>query len=270
MLEFMQDTGKKFTINEMLKKEAVKLRLDRESPMSFLEFSYQLFQAYDFVHLFKEFGASFQIEGSDQWGNIVAGIEYGRKLGIDLYGITNPIITDANGKKFGKSAGNAVWLSERNTPNFEYYQFWRNAKDAEVPKLLRIFTDLPISEIEKLEKLEGAEINEAKKILAFEATKICRGYDAAVSAEATAKETFENGGIGRELPVISFVENEGILSAIVRAGLATSNSDARRAIAGGAVSLNGIKITDEKSIVSFDGIETVLSFGKKSKVVIKK
>lgn len=271
-IDFLTKYGRYFSVNEMLKRESVKLRLDREQPLSFLEFNYSLFQAYDFVEINKHYGAVLQLAGADQWGNVVSGIDLGRRLGIELFGLTAPLLTDANGVKFGKSMGNAVWLNEDKLGSYEYYQFWRNVDDRDVAKLLRIFTELPISEIEKLERLQGAEINEAKKILAFEATKICRGEAEALNAEKTAKETFENGGMGAGLPTFDFTGDENILDALVSVSLCKSKSDARRMITSGAVSVNDEKISDDKFVItkalSKDG-KILLSVGKKNKAILK-
>ncbi len=271
-IDFLTKFGRYFSVNEMLKRESVKLRLDREQPLSFLEFNYSLFQAYDFVEINKRYGAVLQFGGADQWGNIVSGVDLGRRLGVELYALTAPLLTDANGVKFGKSMGNAVWLNEDKLSAYDYYQFWRNVDDRDVSKLLRIFTELPISEIEKLEKLQGAEINEAKKILAFEATKICRGEDAAKTAEATAKETFENGGMGKDLPTFELTSEMNILDVLTYTSLCKSKSDARRMIVGGAVSVNDEKISDDKKVIdetfAKDG-KILISCGKKNKAILK-
>lgn len=271
-MDFLTKYGRYFSVNEMLKRESVKLRLDREQPLSFLEFNYSLFQAYDFVEINKRYGAILQFGGADQWGNIVSGVDLGRKFGVNLYALTAPLLTDANGVKFGKSMGNAVWLNEEKLPAYDYYQFWRNVDDRDVSKLLRIFTELPISEIEKLEKLQGAEINEAKKILAFEATKICRGEDAARSAENTAKETFENGGMGKDLPTFKMENDMGIVDVLLFTGLCKSKSDARRMIVANAISVNDEKVADDKFVVthglSKDG-KILLSSGKKNKAILE-
>lgn len=271
-MDFLTKYGRYFSVNEMLKRESVKLRLDREQPLSFLEFNYSLFQAYDFVEINKRYGAVLQFGGADQWGNIVSGVDLGRRLGLELYALTAPLLTDANGVKFGKSMGNAVWLNEDKLSAYDYYQFWRNVDDRDVGKLLKIFTELPMDEIEKLEKLQGAEINEAKKVLAFEATKLCRGEEAARSAEITARETFEKGGMGQDLPTFKMDNNLNILDALVVSNLCKSKSDARRMIQAGAVAVNDIKITDDKFIVEIsqakDG-KILIASGKKNKAVLK-
>ncbi len=271
-IDFLTKFGRYFSVNEMLKRESVKLRLDREQPLSFLEFNYSLFQAYDFVEIHKNYGAILQFGGADQWGNIVSGVDLGRRLGIELFALTAPLLTDANGVKFGKSMGNAIWLNEDKLSSYEYYQFWRNVDDRDVGKLLRIFTELPLNEIEKLEKLQGAEINSAKKILAFEATKICRGEDEALKAQQTATETFENKGMGADLPSFEMKQDMNILDALVLTELCKSKSDARRMISSLAVSINDNKVNDDKLIISKnmaqDG-KILLSVGKKNKAILK-
>ncbi len=271
-IEFLTKYGRHFSVNEMIKRDSVKLRLEREQSLSFLEFNYSLLQAYDFFEIHKRYGAILQFGGADQWGNIVSGIDLARRLGVKLYGITNPLLVDANGVKFGKSMGNAVWINEDKLPAYDYYQFLRNVDDRDVSKLLRIFTDLPISEIEKLEKLQGAEINEAKKILAFEATKICRGEMEAKSSEQTAKETFEMGGMGQDLPTFNMVEDINIIDALVLTNLSKSKSDARRAVSANAISVMDSKITDDKFIIeksiAKDG-KIMIANGKKNKAILK-
>lgn len=273
-IDFITKYGRHFSVNEMVKRDSVKMRLDREQSLSFLEFNYSLLQAYDFVEINKRYGAVLQFGGSDQWGNIVSGVDLGRKLGIQLYALTNPLLIDANGVKYGKSMGNAVWLNEDKLPAYDYYQFLRNVDDRDVSKLLRIFTELSITEIEKLEKLQGAEINEAKKILAFEATKICRGSEEAKSAEATAKETFENGGMGAGLPTFDIKRAENILDVLVATDLCKSKGMARIMIDSSAVSLSDKKLTEDdraKSIAELIGSaggKHLLTCGKKSRVIL--
>ena len=270
-IDFLTEYGRYFSVNEMLKRESVKLRLDREQPLSFLEFNYSIFQAYDFVQIHKQYGAVLQFGGADQWGNIVSGVDLGRRLGFELFALTAPLLTDANGVKFGKSMGNAVWLNEDKLPSYDYYQFWRNVDDRDVGKLLRIFTELPMAEIEKLETLQGAEINEAKKILAFEATKICRGETEAISSQKTATETFENKGIGSDLPTFELTESINIIDALVLTNLCKSKSDARRMIQSNAISVNDTKITDDKFIIASqlaNNGKILLSSGKKNKAVL--
>jgi tyrosyl-tRNA synthetase len=272
-IEFLRDYGKFFSVNEMVKRDIIRLRLERGQPLSFLEFNYSLFQAYDFVQISKKYGATVQFGGADQWANLVSGVDLGRRTGLNLYAVTTSLITDANGVKFGKSMGNAVWLNEDKVSAHDYYQFWRNADDRDVGKLLRIFTDLPIAEIEKLEKLSGAEINEAKKILAFEATKICRGEAAAKAAAETAKTTFEAGGAGAGLPAVKWTPGMGAIDAFVAAGLSKSKSDAKRMCAAGGLYINDAKITDDKMIIGeelFKDGKIILSAGKKNKAVLAK
>ncbi len=270
-IEFITKYGRHFSVNEMIKRDSVKLRLEREQSLSFLEFNYSLFQGYDFYHIHKEYGATVQFGGADQWGNLVSGVDLGRKLGVKLFAVTNPLITDSKGKKLGKSEGNAMWVNEQKFPSYDYYQFFRNANDADVGKLLRIYTELPIDEIKRLEVLEGAEINEAKKILAFEATKMCRGEGDALSAEATAQETFERGGMGADLPTFNLDTDMNIVDALVMCNLAKSKSDARRAVEANSVALNNEKILDTTFTIvkaSIDG-KAMLSVGKKQKAVLE-
>ncbi|MFI3242546.1 MAG: tyrosine--tRNA ligase [Alphaproteobacteria bacterium] len=266
-LEFLRDIGTCYTVNRMLTMDSVKSRLEREQPMSFLEFNYQLLQGYDFLHLYNNHGCRAQIAGSDQWGNIVSGTELGRrKADVELFGFTSPIITDSAGKKMGKSEGNAVWINEDKLSSYDYYQYFRNIGDAEVGKCLRIFTDLPMEEVLKLEALQDKEINEAKKILAFEATKLCRGEEEAQKAQQTAIEVFEKGLTGEELPKIDFSLSESILEGFLRLGFVSSKGEARRFIKQQGLKLNDKVITDENYALSdadvIDG-HIKLSLGKK-------
>ena len=271
-IDFLTKYGRFFSINEMLKKESVKLRLEREQSLSFLEFNYSIFQAYDFVELYKKHNVILQFGGADQWGNIVSGVDLGKKLGMELYGLTTPLLTDANGVKFGKSMGNAVWLNEEKLSAFDYYQFWRNVDDRDVIKLLKIFTDLNLDEIAELEKLQGQEINEAKKILAFEATKICRGEQEAKKAENIAIDTFEKGLINENMKSFNINENTNIVDILISVDFAKSKSEARRFITSNAVKLDDIKITDfnfmlDKSLFQKNN-QLILSCGKKNKVLL--
>ena len=210
-LAFLRDIGTCYSVNRMLTMDSVKSRLEREQPMSFLEFNYMLLQGYDFCVLLQKYNCRAQIAGADQWGNIVSGTELGRRrYDTELFGFTSPIITDSNGKKMGKSEGNAVWINDEKLPAYDYYQYFRNIGDAEVGKCLRIYTDLPMDEVRRLEALQDKEINEAKKILAFEATKICRGLEAAEAAQATAIKTFEQGAAGDDLPTLNADLDAGI------------------------------------------------------------
>lgn len=256
----------------MLKKESVKIRLDREQSLSFLEFNYSLFQAYDFLEIYKRYGSILQIGGADQWGNIISGIDLGRKLGFNLFGITVPLLVDANGVKFGKSMGNAIWLNEDKVTSYDYYQFWRNVDDRDVSKFLKIFTDLPITEINKLSVLQGSELNEAKKILAFEATKICRGEEDALLAQKTAIEIFEKNLISDNLATINIEQNINIIDLLLLSGFVKSKSEARRLIQSNAITINNNKITDIRLVINKDTVKDekfILSFGKKNKILVK-
>ncbi|MDR1008726.1 MAG: tyrosine--tRNA ligase [Rickettsiales bacterium] len=269
-IEFLRDYGRHFSVNEMLKRDSVRMRLEREQPLSFLEFNYSLFQAYDFVELYKTRGVRVQFGGADQWGNLVSGVDLARRLALpQLFALTCPLITDANGVKFGKSMGNAVWLNPDKVSDFDYYQFWRNVDDRDVGKLLAAFTDLPMDEVRRLGALQGAEINDAKKILAFEATKICRGETSAVAASATASATFEQGGIGVELPRVRVVSGVNVIEAFLASGLVGSKSEARRAIAGGGLYVDGKRVESETLTIDFAGRgEILISSGKKNKAVL--
>jgi tyrosyl-tRNA synthetase len=267
-LEFLRDIGTCYSVNRMLTMDSVKTRLEREQPMSFLEFNYMLLQGYDFCVLMQKYGCRAQIAGSDQWGNIVSGTELGRRrYDTELFGFTSPILTDSSGKKMGKSEGNAVWINEEKLPAYDYYQYFRNIGDADIGKCLRIFTDLPINEIKRLETLQDKEINEAKKILAFEATKICRGEEEAKSAMETAIKTFETGSIGGDLPTITAnKEGLGVLDAFVNLGFVSSKGEARRLIKQSGLKLNDKVITNENYILTEKDIENgniKLSQGKK-------
>ncbi len=272
-LEFLRDIGTCYSVNRMLTMDSVKTRLEREQPMSFLEFNYMLLQGYDFCVLYQKYGCRAQIAGSDQWGNITSGTELGRrKYDVELFGYTSPIITDANGKKMGKSEGNAVWINEDKLSSYNYYQYFRNIGDTEVGKCLRIYTDLPIDEVKRLEALQDKEINEAKKILAFEATKICRGENEAISARDTAAKTFEQGVLGDDLPNYITQEGCGILEAFVNIGFCSSNGEARRLIKQGGLKLNDKTVADENYRLSsadlVDG-QIKIALGKKKFGIIK-
>ncbi len=277
-VNFLRDVGRHFSINRMLSFDSVKLRLEREQPLSFLEFNYMIFQAYDFAELYKEENCTLQMGGSDQWGNIVNGIDLGRRLhGAELFGLTAPLLTTSSGAKMGKTADGAVWLNADMLSPYDYWQYWRNTEDADVGRFLKLFTILPLEEIEKLESLEGAEINEAKKILAFEATKLLHGQEEAQKAAETAKTTFEKGQLSEDLPQIKLTKEEveaglPILNAITKAGLASSNGEARRHIKGNAIKLNDEKVSDDKfKITQSDFNEeksAKLSFGKKRHILL--
>jgi len=263
---FLREVGQHFTIARMLSFDSVKLRLEREQSLTFLEFNYMIMQAYDFRELARHHGCRIQLGGSDQWGNIVNGIELGRRMdGAELFGVTCPLVTTADGVKMGKTLSGAVWLHEDQLPHYDYWQFWRNTDDRDVGRFLRLFTDLPLDEIEKLESLQGAEINEAKKVLADEATAMCRGRGAASVAAATARTTFEEGGAGDALPRLSVPTGSiGIIQALTVLGLAGSNGEARRKIAEGAVRLNDLPIKDEKFEIQLEtDVNVKISLGKK-------
>ena len=265
-IELLRDVGPHFTVNRMLTFDSVKLRLDREQPLTFLEFNYMILQAYDFLELARRYDCRLQMGGSDQWGNIVNGMELSRRMeGRELYGLTTPLLTTADGAKMGKTAAGAVWLNEAQLPSYDFWQYWRNADDRDVGRFLRLFTDLPLDEIERLEVLEGAEINQAKIVLANEVTKLVRGEDAAKSAEATAMQTFAGGGAGEDLPTLS-VGSEGmrIGAVLTEIGFTASNGEAKRKIAEGAVKLDGESIGDPGFLVEVEqGSEKKLSLGKK-------
>jgi len=277
-IEFLRDYGKNFSVNRMLTFDSVKLRLDRQQPLSFLEFNYMLLQAYDFMELNRKMNVGLQMGGSDQWGNIVNGVELSRRINnSQVYGLTVPLLTTASGAKMGKTADGAVWLNQERLSDFDYWQFWRNTEDDDVSKFLKLFTELPMSEIAKLEKLQGAEINSAKEILANEATKLCRGENASLSAQKTANDTFSGAGLGADLPTLPKTQPEldnglGLLSILTEFGFTDSNGDARRQIQGGAVKINDVKIQDTNYIINnndlVDGTIKV-SVGKKKIGVIK-
>jgi len=273
-IPFLREIGKNFSVNRMLTMESVKLRLDRAQPMSFLEFNYSIMQAYDYVELYKRHGCRLQSCGSDQWGNVVSGIDLGRRMeSVQLFGLSTPLITTASGAKMGKSVAGAVWLNKDMLSVYDYWQFWRNTEDGDVGRFMRIFTDLSTSEIVRLEKLQGAELNEAKKILATEATAVLHGREAANSASETARRTFEEGTLALGLPTISAKLPEGILNLAVACGLAVSNSDARKLIANNGLRINDVAVSDPKLVVSAsdmtsDGI-VKLSSGRKKHVLVK-
>jgi tyrosyl-tRNA synthetase len=278
-IPLLRDVGRHFSVNRMLTMDSVKLRLERDQPLSFLEFNYMVLQSYDFVELARRYDCTLQMGGSDQWGNIVMGVELGRRLlERELFGLTTPLITTASGAKMGKTAAGAVWLNPERLPPYDYWQFWRNTDDADVGRFLKLLTDLPLDEIARLEKLGGAEVNEAKKILANEATALCHGRAAAEAAAETARRTFEEGGIGRALPSVDVPRAElerGIpaFEALRRAGLAASNGEARRLIKGGGAYLNDAPIAGETDAVTLksqnkDGV-IKLSAGKKRHALLR-
>lgn len=250
-IPFLRDIGQHFSVNRMLSFDSVKMRLDREQSLSFLEFNYMILQAYDFLELSRRAACRLQMGGSDQWGNIVNGIELARRVdGTEVFGVTTPLITTADGGKMGKTVSGAVWLNEGQLPAFDYWQFWRNTDDRDVGRFLRLFTDLPLDEIARLETLEGAEINEAKKILATEATAMCRGRDAAEAAAETARKTFEEGASGDALPSMAVAGDIALVDALVGLGLCASKGEARRLIKGGGARVDGEKVEDEALVVS--------------------
>lgn len=239
-IPFLRDVGRHFSINRMLTFDSVRLRLEREQPLSFLEFNYMIFQAYDYLELNRRFGCTLQMGGSDQWGNIVNGTDLIRRVDAkDAYGLTTPLITRADGAKMGKTAKGAVWLHEDQLPHFDYWQFWRNTHDADVGKFLALFTDMPLDEIARLEALEGADINTAKEILATEATALCRGREAAEAAAATARSTFAEGGAGEDLPQFVVSAPVTIIEALIGLGFAASKNEARKLVAQGGARIDG-------------------------------
>ncbi|MBT4769263.1 MAG: tyrosine--tRNA ligase [Rhodospirillaceae bacterium] len=278
-IPFLRDYGRHFSVNRMLGFESVKLRLEREQNLSFLEFNYMILQAYDFLELSRRHDCVVQIGGSDQWGNIVAGVELGRRIDSrNLYGLTSPLLTTASGAKMGKTAQGAVWLNPERLSPYDYWQFWRNTEDADIGRFLRLFTELPIAEIEKLEKLKDSGINEAKKKLADEATRLCHGEKAAQEAAQTAKTTFEQGGAGDSLPSIEISRSDleaGIPAFEIfhRAGLATSNGEARRLIKGGGGRVNDAIISNEMQPITLSDLNDEgfikLSAGKKRHAIIE-
>jgi tyrosyl-tRNA synthetase len=281
-IPFLRDYGRHFTINRMLTFDSVRLRLEREQPLTFLEFNYMVMQAYDFLELARRHGCRLQMGGSDQWGNIVGGVELGRRVeGLELFGLTTPLITTSSGAKMGKTAQGAVWLNEDRLPDFDYWQYWRNVDDADVGRFLRLFTELPLDKIERLESLRGAELNEAKKILATEATRLCRGEAAAAAAAEAARTMYEVQAsdklgisvaesasvlISTDVLRSEFESGITIVELFRRSGLVPSNSEARRLIRGGGARLNERKVDDETMTVGLDDLvdgQLLLSAGKK-------
>ena len=275
-IRFLRDFGPHFSINRMLGMESVKLRLDREQPLSFLDFNYACLQAYDFMELRRRYGCVLQMGGSDQWGNIVTGIDLTRRVDSqEVFGLTSPLITTASGAKMGKTADGAIWLNADRLSPFQFWQFWRNTEDADVERFLSLFTELPMDEVRRLGALEGAEINEAKIILANEATTLCHGADAAGDAMQTAQQTFADGGVGDGLPQISLSAEEadglGMIAALVKVGFAKSNGEARRLIRGGGARLNDVAINDEDHVMQdadFGDGRAKISAGKKRHALI--
>ncbi|RWP43921.1 MAG: tyrosine--tRNA ligase [Mesorhizobium sp.] len=278
-VEFLRDVGRHFSVNRMLTFDSVKLRLEREQSLSFLEFNYMILQGYDFVELSRRYGCRLQMGGSDQWGNIINGVDLGHRMGTpQLYALTTPLLTTSSGAKMGKSAKGAVWLNGDLYSPYDFWQYWRNTEDADVTRFLKIFTRLPLGEIVRLAALGGSEINEAKKVLATETTAIVHGREAAEQAEETARKTFEEGALAETLPTVEVGKADlesgvGILSLFVAAGLAASNGEARRHIQGGAVRLNDQSVSDDRRLVTLEdlGPEQVvkLSLGKKKHVLVR-
>ena len=263
-IPFLRDIGRHFTINRMLAFDSVKLRLDREQPLTFLEFNYMILQAYDFLELSRRSACRLQMGGSDQWGNIVNGIELSRRVdGTEVFGLTTPLITNADGSKMGKTAAGAVWLNDDALPAYDYWQYWRNVDDRDVGRFLRLFTDLPLDEIARLESLEGAEINQAKIVLANEATALCRGKEAANLAAETARKTFEEGSAGADLPTLAVSGSVGIVDALIGLGFCASKGEARRLIAGGGARVDNEKVVDEALTIVMSGNPVRVSAGKK-------
>jgi tyrosyl-tRNA synthetase len=278
-IEMLRDIGRHFSVNRMLAMDSVKLRLERDQEMSFIEFNYMILQAYDYAVLNQRYDCRLQMGGSDQWGNIVNGIDLGRRMGTpQLHALTTPLITTANGGKMGKTASGAVWLNADMKSPYEYWQFWRNTDDADVARFLKLFTTLPLDEIERLAALQGAEINEAKKALADAATTLLHGSEAANAASETARQTFEEGAIAENLPTVEISRAElaggiGVLALFVKAGLVASNGEARRQIKGGGLRVNDVVVTDEKMVLTLADLtpEGVikLSLGKKRHVLLR-
>ncbi|WP_019995261.1 tyrosine--tRNA ligase [Aureimonas ureilytica] len=277
-VEFLRDVGRHFSVNRMLSFDSVKLRLDREQSLSFLEFNYMIMQGYDFTELNRRYGTVLQMGGSDQWGNIINGVDLNHRLGgPQLYALTTPLLTKSSGEKMGKSASGAVWLNSDLFSPYDFWQYWRNTEDADVGRFLKIFTRLPLDEIARLAALGGSEINEAKKILATEATAIVHGRAAAEQAAETARTTFEEGALADNLPTVEIARADlaggiGILSLLVKAGLAASNGEARRHVAGGAIRLADQPITDDRKLIGEEEIKdgvAKLSLGKKRHVLVR-
>ncbi len=278
-IDLLRHVGRHFSVNRMLTMDSVKLRLERDQPLSFLEFNYMVLQSYDFVELYRRYGCRLQLGGSDQWGNIVSGIDLGRRMvQAELFGVTTPLLTTASGVKMGKTAEGAVWLNADMLSVFDYWQFWRNCEDADIGRFLRLFTELEEAEIARLEALDGAELNDAKKILATEATALCHGREAAEQAAGTAREVFEQGAAASGLPTLEVPRSEltegvPLFALLVRAGLAKSSGEARRLIKGGGARVNDVAASDEQRLVTADDLDAdgqlKLSFGKKRHALVR-
>jgi tyrosyl-tRNA synthetase len=278
-INMLRDIGRHFSVNRMLAMDSVKLRLERDQEMSFIEFNYMILQSYDFVELARQHGCNLQMGGSDQWGNIIQGVDLGRRMGThQLYALTTPLLTTASGAKMGKTAAGAVWLNADQFSPYDYWQYWRNTEDADVERFLKLFTTLPMDEIARLAALRGQEINEAKKVLATAATTLLHGATAAKKAAITAQKTFEEGTLAVSLPTVEIARSEleeglGVLSAFVKVGFVTSNGEARRQIKGGGLRVNDVAVTDEKMVLkpadlTPEGV-IKLSLGKKRHVLLR-
>ncbi len=278
-IEMLRDVGRHFSINRMLTMDSVRMRLEREQELSFIEFNYMILQSYDFVELSRRYKCNLQMGGSDQWGNIVNGIDLGRRMGThQLYALTCPLLTTSSGAKMGKTAAGAVWLNADLLSHYDYWQFWRNTEDGDVERFLKLFTLLPLDEIAKLAALKGQEINEAKKVLATEATALLRGREAADAAAETARKTFEEGTTGGDLPTLEIPRAEfdagaPVLGLFVKAGLVTSNGEARRQIKGGGLRVNDVAVADEKMTLTPKDLTpegvVKLSMGRKKHVLLR-
>ena len=278
-IDFLRDVGRHFSVNRMLSFDSVKLRLERQQELSFLEFNYMVLQAYDFVELNKRTGCILQMGGSDQWGNIVNGIDLGRRmLNAQLFALTAPLITTSSGAKMGKTAAGAVWLNADQVSPYDYWQYWRNTEDGDVTRFLKLFTVLPLNEVARLGALKGAELNEAKKVLATEATALVHGREAAEQAAETARKTFEEGSTALDLPSVTVARKDvdaglGVLAAFVTAGLAASNGEVRRAIANNAIAVNDERVTTDKHVIGSSDVTSKgvikLSLGKKRHVLLR-
>ena len=278
-LEFLRDVGRHFSVNRMLSFDSVKTRLDREQSLSFLEFNYMILQAYDYVELNKRYGCRLQMGGSDQWGNIINGIDLGHRMGTpQLYALTSPLLTTSSGAKMGKSVNGAIWLNPDMLSAYDFWQYWRNTEDADDARFLKLYTTLPMDEISRLAALGGSEINEVKKILATEITAMLHGRDAAQQAAETARKTFEEGALAENLPTVEIPEAEieagiGLLALMVRAGLAASNGEARRHVQGGAVKINDRPVSDERALIGSGEVTEAgvikLSLGKKKHILVR-
>ncbi|WP_186393273.1 MULTISPECIES: tyrosine--tRNA ligase [unclassified Pannonibacter] len=278
-VEFLRDIGRHFSVNQMIQRDSVRLRLEREQHLSFLEFNYMLLQGYDYLEIYQQTGCRLQMGGSDQWSNILSGVDLvRRKAGVEAFALTAPLLTTASGAKMGKTAAGAVWLNADQLSPYDYWQYWRNTEDADVERFMKLFTVLPLDEIARLAALQGAEINEAKKILATEATAMIHGREAAEAAAETARRAFEEGQTAEGLPTVELPQAEleaglGVLAAFVRAGLCASNGEARRNITGGALKVNDETVTDDKrslSVADITGEGVIkLSMGKKKHVLLR-